>query len=239
MELKNYKYVAKDDSGKIIKGRMEALNRTSCIKFIQTKNLHVVSVTEYKSLISTLNNISFGKLISMKQIIFFLKQLGSLLKAGVKLLPALELLSLQQENKQLRKLFFELYQNVYNGFSFSKSLANRPKDFPNLLVMMIEVGEVSGDLPDTVIRMADYYSNQMKLNGKIVGAIRTPMIYLFVALTIAVGMLLFVFPNITGLFSAFGDAKVPGITQAFLDAGDFMINYSIPLFSSIFAFILT
>lgn len=239
MELRNYKYVAKDLDGKTVKGRIEALNRSVCIKFLQTKNLQVVTIKEYKSFIAKLNNISFGKLITMKQIIFFLKQLGSLLKAGVKLLPALELLSLQQENKILRKLFFELYQNVYNGFSFSKALSNRPKEFPNLLVMMIEVGEVSGDLADTVIRMADYYSNQNKLNGKIVGAIRTPMIYLAAALMIAVGMLLFVFPNITGLFSAFGDAKVPGITQAFLDAGDFMIAYAVPLFSSIFIVVLT
>ena len=239
MELRNYKYIAKDNDGKVVKGKIEALNRSVAIKFIQTKNLEIVQMTEYKSIIAKLNSISIGKLINMKQIIFFLKQLGSLLKAGVKLLPALELLSIQQENKILRKLFFELYQNVYNGFSFSKALSNRPKEFPNLLVMMIEVGEVSGDLANTVIRMADYYSNQMKMSSKISGAIRGPMIYLAAALLIAVGMLLFVFPNITGLFSAFGDAKVPGITQAFLDAGDFMIAYSIPLFSSIFAFVLT
>lgn len=238
MELRNYKYVAKDADGKIVKGKIEALNRSVCTKFLQVKNYEILQIKEYNSIVSKLNNISFGKLITMKQIVFFLKQLGSLLKAGVKLLPALELLSLQQENKTLRKLFFELYQNVYNGFSFSKSLSNRPKEFPNLLIQMIEVGEVSGDLPDTIIRMADYYTKQMKMNQQIVGAIRTPVIYLIAALSIAVGMLLFVFPNMTGLFSAFGDAKMPGITQAFLDAGDFMFAYAIPIFGGVFLFII-
>lgn len=239
MELRNFKYVAKDSQGKVVKGKIEALNRSVCVKFLQAKNLEIVQINEYSSIIGKLNSISIGKMITMKQIVFFLKQLGSLLKAGVKLLPALELLSLQQENRVLRKLFFELYQNVYNGFSFSRSLANRPKEFPNLLIQMVEIGEVSGDLPDMIIRLADYYSKQMKMTQQIKGAIRTPVIYLVAALVIAVGMLLFVFPNITGLFAAFGDAKVPGITQAFLDAGDFMVAYWIPIFSSLFIIIFT
>lgn len=238
MELRNYKYIAIDSNRKTIKGRMEALNRSVCIKFLKAKNYEIIKITEYRSIISKINNISFGKMITMKQIVFFLKQLGSLLNAGVNLLPALELLSLQQDKRVLRKLFFEIYQNVYNGFSFSKSLSNRPKEFPNLLIQMVEVGEISGELPDTVIRLADYYAKQMKMNSQIIGAIRTPIIYLSAALMIAMGMILFVFPNITGLFAAFGDAKLPGITLAFLAAGDFMTTYALPIFGSVTLFVI-
>ncbi len=239
MELRNFKYMAINADGKIVRGRIEALNRSVCLKYLQTKNYQVKSIKEYKSLFSKLDQITIGSTLKSKHLIFFLKQLGSLLIAGVNIVQALELLSLQQENRLHRKLYFELYQQVYNGFSFSKALSRRPKEFPNLLVQMIEVGEISGDLPQTIMKMAHYYERQIKINNDIKGAIRMPIIYLVAALIISAGMLIFVFPNITGLFSSFEGAKMPAITQFFLDAGDFTANYAVFIFGGLlFAIIL-
>ena len=230
MDLRNFKYVAIDADGKTVRGRIEALNRNVSLKYLQTKNYTVRSITEYTSLIAKLNAITFGSLLKGKQLIFFLKQLGSLLSARVNIMTALELLALQQEGRQLRKLYFELYQQVYNGFSFSKALSKRPKEFPSMLVQMVEIGEISGELPKTILRMADYYEKQMKITQGIKGALRMPLIYLGAALLISVGMLLFVFPNIMNLFSQFEGAELPGITQFFLDTGDFVAKYAIPIF---------
>lgn len=230
MNLRNYKYEAKNNDGKPIKGRIEAINRATAIKFLQMKSLKVIQLKEYRNFMTTINQISFGSLLNTKQLVFFLKQLGSLLNAGVNILQSLELLSLQQESRFLRKVYFELYQEVYNGFSLSKALAKRPKEFPSLMVQMVEIGELSGNLAKMILDMADYYEKQMKTTSEIKGAIRMPLIYLGAAIAIAFGMILFVFPNMTALFSAFGDAKLPGITQFFLDAGDFLINYSLIVF---------
>ncbi|MBU1145865.1 MAG: type II secretion system F family protein [Firmicutes bacterium] len=234
MELRNFKYIAINAEGKPIKGRIEALNRAICLKYLRAKNYEEIRLTEYKSILSKLDQISFGSIIKTKQLIFFLKQVGALLNAGVKLLPTLELLALQQENRLLRKLFFELYQNVYNGFSFSIALSKRPKEFPNLLVQMVEVGEMSGDLANTISKMADYYDYQMKISTQIKGAIRMPVIYLFFAIVISIGMLLFVFPNITDLFASFEGAKLPAITQFFIDTGQFMAHYALYIFGGLF-----
>lgn len=238
MDLRNFKYMAINADGKTVRGRIEALNRNVCIKFLQTKNYQVKSLKEYKSIISKLDQISFGSMLKSKQLIFFLKQLGSLLSAGVNIVQALELLSLQQENRLHRKLYFELYQQVYNGFSFSKALSKRPKEFPSLLVQMIEVGEISGDLPKTILKMAAYYERQIKITNDIKGAIRMPVIYLLATFVIAAGMLIFVFPNITDLFMSFDNAELPGITQFFLDAGNFTANYAIFIFGGLFLTIL-
>ena len=239
MDLRNYKYEAKNNEGKLIKGRIEAINRATAIKFLQIKGLKVINLKEYKNFMTAINQITFGSLLNTKQLVFFLKQLGSLLNAGVNILQSLELLSLQQESRFLRKVYFELYQEVYNGFSLSKSLAKRPKEFPSLLIQMVEIGELSGDLPKMVLDMADYYEKQMQTTSEIKGAIRMPLIYLGAAIAIAFGMILFVFPNMTVLFSAFGDAKLPGITQFFLDAGDFLINYALIVFGLIGLFVIT
>jgi len=239
LELRNFKYTAINADGKAVRGRMEALNRGACIKYLKAKNYQVNSIKEYKSIVSKLDQISFGSNLKSKHLIFFLKQLGSLLNAGVNIVQALELLSLQQDNRIHRKLYFELYQQVYNGFSFSKALSKRPKEFPNLLVQMIEVGEISGDLPNTVLKMAEYYEKQIKITNDIKGAIRMPLIYLVATLVIAAGMLIFVFPNITSLFLSFEGAELPGITQFFLNVGNFTAKYAIFIFSSLAIIILT
>ena len=97
-------------------------------------------------------------------------------------------------------MYFELYQQVYNGNLLSKAMSRRPKEFPNLLIQMVKVGELSGELPETILKMAKYFESQMKLTSEIKGATRMPLIYLGAAIVISIGMLLFVFPNITGLF---------------------------------------
>ncbi|BCR35580.1 type II secretion system F family protein [Mariniplasma anaerobium] len=231
MQLRNFKYTAINADGKTIKGKMEALSKSVCVKYLQAKNYKVKSIVEYKNIITYLEQITIGRLIKPKQLVFFLKQLGSLLNSGVKLLPALELLSLQQENKNIRKLYFELYQQVYNGNLLSNGMARRPKEFPNLLIQMVKVGELSGELPETILKMATYYESQMKLSSEIKGATRMPLIYLGAAIVISIGMLLFVFPNITGLFAAFEGAELPGITQFFIDTGDFFQAYAIFIFA--------
>jgi len=235
LELRNFKYTAVNADGNIVRGRIEALNRNVCIKYLQTKNYQIKTLQEYKSVIAKLNQVTIGNTLKTKQLIFFLKQLGSLLNAGVNIVQALELLSLQQENRLHRKLYFELYQQVYNGFSFSKALSKRPKEFPSLLVQMIEVGELSGDLPKTVLKMADYYEKQMKINNEIKSAIRMPLIYLAAALLIAAGMLIFVFPNITDLFASFEGATLPPVTQFFLDMGNFVSQYALYILSGLVA----
>lgn len=239
MDLRNYKYLATNADGKTVRGTIEALNRNVVVKYLQSKNYNIQNITEYNNLLTRLDKITFGRLMNPKQLIFFLKQLGSLLNAGVKLISALELLSLQQENRNQRKLYFELYQQINNGLSFSKALSKRPKDFPSLLVQMVEVGELSGDLGPTVVKMAEYYESQMKVSAEIKGALRMPLIYLTAAILISVGMLLFVFPNITGLFQSFEGAELPGITQMFLNVGEFLKQYALIIFGSVFILIVT
>lgn len=239
MELKNYRYVAYDVNKKIVRGTMEALNRSICIKFLRAKNYEIIRLSEYKNILTKLNSISVGSILKPKQLVFFLKQLGSLLKSGVNLLAAIELLSIQQENQLSRRLFFEIYQHIYNGQSFSWALSQKPKEFPILLCQMIEIGEITGDLPDTIVRLSLYYENQIKIINNIKSAVRMPMIYLVIVFLIATGMLLFVFPNITDLYSSFEGAELPGITAFFLKAGEFLENYALIIFGSLFVGIST
>lgn len=239
MEVRNFKYVALDFKGKEVKGEMEAINRSFVVKFLQAKNLQVKSVVEFKNILTKLNQITIGGIMPPKQLVFFLKQLGALLSSGITLLNALELLSLQQEKGIVRRLYFELYQYVYSGLTLSKAMEQRPHEYPELLVQMVEIGEISGELAKTILEVAAYYENQMRIKQQIQGAIRMPLIYLVAAFVIAAGMLVFVFPNITALFVAFDNAELPAITQFFIDAGDWTAKYGVYLALFILIVVIT
>ncbi len=237
MELRNFKYTAINKDGKQVKGKIEALNRTICAKYLQTKNYTNIVIKEYSNFLTKLNSINVGKLLKPRDLVFFLKQLGSLLNSGVNILAALELLALQKEKRNLRIIYFGLYQEVYNGFSFSRALAKKPKEFPKLLVQMVEIGEMSGELAKMILEIADYYDKQIKVTNGIKSAVRMPLIYLSAALAIAVGMIIFVFLNIAGLYESFDNAKLPGITLFFLNLADFVTQNLLTIGLSVFVFI--
>ncbi|MBN2876561.1 MAG: type II secretion system F family protein [Bacilli bacterium] len=229
MQLRNYRYEAIDLNGKLIKGYFETINKYTCVKYLESKNLKVKSIVDKSNIITKLNQVVINNVLPKKQLVFFLKQLGALLNAGIDIVSSLELLALQQTNRHQRRLFFELNQSVFNGYSFSMALAEHPKEFPNMLIQMMEIGELSGKLPETILKMADYYEKQIKLSSSIKSAIRMPLIYLGATLLIAVGMILFVFPSITGLFESLNNAQLPGITQFFLNISDFMGQHSLTI----------
>jgi type IV pilus assembly protein PilC len=222
LKLTYFKFSAKHRNGKLIKGHVEAIDRQICHRFLVLKGYEVIEIKEQKNILTNLSSIKIGKTFQTRDIIFFLKQMGSLLKAGIHLVTALEMLAIQQEKKAIRSVYFEIYHHVYNGYSFSKALMKMPSEFPGLMVQMIEVGEISGDLPDTMLQLATYYENQQKTINDIKQAMRMPIIYLIAAVLISIGMLMFVFPNISSLYDSFEGAVIPPITQFFLDVGTFM-----------------
>lgn len=222
MKLHTYKYVATTEAGKTVKGSLDAIDRSICFRFLQSKNYTVVSIREQDNILTALSQITIGSIMNTKQMVFFLKQLGALLEAGIKLLEALEMLALQQEKHLLRRLYFEIYLEVFNGNSFSKALANHPKEFPVLLVSMIEVGELSGNLSDTILEMGEFYTKQSRVVSQIKSTVRMPLIYLGATILISIGMMLFVFPNIEDLFASFGEAELPGVTAFFINSSHFL-----------------
>lgn len=237
MKLKNFKYEAINIDGKTVKGSFETLNQYTCLRYLESKNLKPVKLTETTNFITRLNQITISNVLNKKQLVFFLKQLGALLNAGISIVSALEILALQQNNKHIQRLYFELQQNITNGFTFSESLKENPKEFPEMLTQMIEIGEISGNLPDVILNMAAYYENQMRISASIISTIRMPIIYLGITLLIAVGMVLWVFPSITTLFSSFEDAELPGVTQFFLNTSDFIGTYILHIILIILAIV--
>ena len=104
-----------------------------------------------------------------------------MLNAGVPIVNCLNILRQQTDNKRLRDVLAEVYEEVNKGKTFSNTLKAHPRILPDLLVYMVEAGEVSGNLDIVIERMANHYEKEDKINNKIKAATFYPFILSFVA----------------------------------------------------------
>ena len=223
MKIFDYRYRARRlKDGKIVKGMTEAPNKNMVDKFLQEQGLKPIEIYQQKTTFGDLSRISFGKVLKERDLIFYLKQMSSLLGAGVKLNEASEILATQQTNKNIRRILYGIYFEVNSGQTLAESYAEYPNDFPQILVSMVQVGERTGDLKTTLKDIVKYFESQYRLKTSIKSTLMMPAIYLVVGLMVAVFIMVFVMPNFESMFDSVDGVKMPAITQFFMDTGDFI-----------------
>lgn len=237
MKIQTYKYIAQDASGKNVKGTLEAPNPDMCVQMLKHKNLKLSYLTIQNNWFSKINTITLGKVLGKKQLIYFLSQLGSLLKSNINLLMAIELIALQENNKNLRRLYFSVHQKVYNGSSLGKAFRDHPRDFPTILTQMVEATVHTGNLTETINYMADYFKKQDAIAKKIRQSYLPPLMYLLAAIGVAIGLTIAVFPVVTSLFDSFPDAELPVLTVFFMKANEILMSRGL-LLAGIIGFII-
>ena len=228
--INDYSYVALTNEGKRIKGVLEAPNKKLLSEYLSNKSLTLLEVKQYKNLFTQMSKITIGKTIKEEELIFFLKQLSSMLSSKMRTVDALEVIASQTQQKIVRRIMFDVYYEVAAGNSVSNAMMKYPKDFPLLLVNMIRNGERSGDLITTIDNIANYYEGNREIKSEIMGAISTPLVYIAMAIGVAVMVVTIVLPNYIGLFES-TNVDMPAITQMLLDISYFFQDYWMYLLS--------
>lgn len=222
MKIYDYKYKAKrQKDGKIVKGIAEGPSKSMVETFLNGTGLKPIEITLYDSWISKINRITIGKVIKERDLIFYLRQLSSLLKAGVKLNEASEILATQQTNKNVRRILYGIYYEVNSGQTLADSFKEYPNDFPEILVSMVAVGEKTGDLKSAINQIIDYFETQYRLKSSISATLMMPVIYLIVGLIVAAVLTLLVMPQFQSMFDSMEGVEMPGVTKFFIDMGNF------------------
>lgn len=165
----------------------------------------------------------FERKVDKKAIILFTKQFGVLLRSGVPLLEALELLTEQFEG-QFRRILITIKDNVKAGESLGSELSHYPRVFANVYVQLVKAGEASGKLDTILERLTEYLEKSEATMNKINKALRTPIMQLSFSLLILSALLVFVVPKMTDMFSKMGK-ELPGPTQLLISISDFMVNH--------------
>ena len=165
MAVFNYKVVDRD--GKNKKGTIEAPNRDGAEKKLKSEGYSIMSLTEQSS---PLGNIGFKKKVKSRDLGVFCKQFSAVIKAGVTIISALELMGDQIENKTLRKAIADARTYVEKGGTLADAFRVNPDVFPPIMINMVAAGEMSGNLEICLDRLVEHFEKDNALTSKIKGA---------------------------------------------------------------------
>ena len=170
-------------------------------------------------------NVSFlgKKKIPARDMSVFCRQFSSILKAGVSVINALEMLSEQTENKKLQEAIKRTQDSVEKGETLSDSMKQN-EEFPSILVDMVKAGEASGSLENSLTRMAIQFEKDAKLKGIVKKAMMYPIVLLCVMVGVIIVMLTFVIPSFMTMFEDL-DSELPVTTKAILAMSNSLKHY--------------
>lgn len=215
----HYRVIGPD--GKEKKGSMEAKTAEQVTMQLKAQKNIVLSVEE-ANLMSRDINLSFGKAVKARDFSIFCRQFVSIIRAGVSVINALEMMRDQTENKTLKNALKGVHEDVSKGESLAMAMKKRAKVFPSMLCNMVEAGEASGSLDVAFDRMAIQFEKEDKLKQSVKKAMIYPVVLVVVMIGVLFLMMVWVIPNFMGMFAEL-DAEMPATTQLVINMSDFVI----------------
>ena len=182
--------------------------------------------------------------VNQNDLLVFFRQLSVMLKSGVPLSQALELLAENMTNKKFGANIFDVSKRLGSGEELSSSLGNFPRIFSPIMIGLIEAGEAGGILSEVLERLASLVESQSKIKGQITGALIYPVAILVLSVTISLALLIFIVPTFDEMFRSMG-AELPGLTSFMLVLSrivtslGFVISAPITLFIGFYFFNIT
>ncbi len=224
--MAQYNYKAMDASGKTKKGSIEAQSVDLAKERLRKEGLSIMEIDENKDI-----QINFGrKKVKTRDLAVFCKQFGSILRAGVPIIQALDMLAEQMENKTLQTALKEAQTHVQKGGTLADAFKLNPEIFPPILYNMVAAGEMSGKLEVCFERLATQFEKDGYIQSKIKSAMTYPIVVLVVIGVVVAIMMIKVIPTFSDMFEEMG-TKLPGATQMLVNFSNFLVHkWWLPLF---------
>ncbi len=165
-----------------------------------------------------------GKPISTKDIAFFSRQMATMMKSGVPIVSALEIIGSGHKNVRMKKMVDSIRTDIEGGSSLYEAISKHPVQFDELYRNLVRAGEGAGVLETVLDTVANYKENIEALKGKIKKALFYPAMVVAVALLVSAILLIFVVPQFEDVFQSFG-ADLPAFTQLIVAASRFMVSW--------------
>ncbi|MFC1899361.1 type II secretion system F family protein [Chloroflexota bacterium] len=220
----SYRYTATDGQGKPVKGNIMATNEVAAERLLIDQGLHPINVEITPSMFSLEEALPSLFQVKPRDVIVFSRQLSTLLRSGISLLPALEILQGQVTTGGVFKRILETITNDLGaGSAFSQSITKHPKAFSDIYCRTIAVGEQSGSLEIVLNRMADYLEKQGEVSKKIGKALTYPLMLMGVAVVVVIILMTVVMPQLLNMFTAMS-AELPLPTRILIWITDFLQN---------------
>lgn len=214
----SFRYKAKKSDGKVINGTFDAYNIDQAKRYLTNSDLQVLEIAPRKKFDIDIN---IGSPISKADLSFALTQLSTYIRAGMTLIDSVRILAKQAEKPAKRKVYDMIVYDLLSGDDFSKALSHQPGVFPKLLINMTKSAELTGDLPNVLDEMAEYYTSITKTRKEIKSAMTYPTIVMIFAIVVVTFVLVWIVPQYTAMFEGFG-ADLPQITVITISISNFL-----------------
>ncbi|MCX5807144.1 MAG: type II secretion system F family protein [Proteobacteria bacterium] len=232
-----FAYRARDDRGSLIQGIMEAESRGIVYIQLDSMGLLPVSVEEEKT--SSLDLQAFFaryQKVKYDDLIFFTRQLQTIVKAGIPIISGLKALEEQTTNARLKQIIRNIYQDIDKGVGFSDALEKHKGVFPEMYISMVRAGEMGGLLEDVLEKLSGILEFQMKTKEMLKSATRYPIMVISGIVVAFFVIVTFVIPRFAVLFKA-SKVELPLPTKIMIFINTLVQSYGIYTFSAIGAII--
>lgn len=222
-----FTYRAMKENGDIVEGTFIADSKHEVVEMLKGNNSYPVSIEEKKK-IGT-KEIRLNRGVSSRDLAFFCRQLNAMLSAGSNITKSLDIMKRQIANHMLKEAVDQMYEDVQKGKLLSESMKTLPRVFPEMMIYMIESGEISGTLDKILIRLAVYFEKEAQLKNKVRSAMVYPIILVIVSIGVVFFMVTFILPTFVTMFEKSG-VDLPAITRGMLNFSTFTRNNGLLVF---------
>jgi type IV pilus assembly protein PilC len=221
--MADFAYKARNRDGSMTSGVIVAPTENIAYGMLRDKNLIIVDLKEKRQR-QFFRGLKLGGRVKPKEIVIFSRQLSVMISSNVPIVRALKVLVRQTENSTLKSIVSDIADEVDGGAKLSQSMAKYPKVFSNFFMQMVRSAETTGRLDEILEYLAEQEEKEYDLRGKAKGALIYPVFILSALIIVAILMMMFVLPQITGIFKD-TSVQLPVTTRVFMWLSDFLLGY--------------
>jgi type IV pilus assembly protein PilC len=219
-----YEWEGKDKNGKLLRGEVRAHGEAVVSATLRRQGILITKIKKRRT--------AGGGAIKQKDIAVFTRQLATMMKAGVPLLQAFDIVGRGSSNPRMTRLLNDIRGDVETGTSLSSSFRKHPMHFDMLYCNLVEAGEAGGILEALLDRLAIYQEKTLAIKSKIKSALMYPVAVMVVAFVVLTVIMLFVIPSFKEVFKSFG-ADLPAPTLFVIALSEYFTNYWYLIFGTI------
>ncbi|MBN2830375.1 MAG: type II secretion system F family protein [Candidatus Cloacimonetes bacterium] len=216
-----FQYTIKDAKGARTEGVIKASTMDEAVDKLSKEGSTIITIKSasegaFKGKLSLFDKLmlTFYKWktgVSLKTIVFFTRQLSTMISAGLTIEKSIQDLEKEEKNKKFKRVLHKLSDDIKKGFSLSEAMEQHPGVFQPLFVSLVKAGEVSGTLHTILSQLADYYEKMEDTRTKVYSAMAYPIFIVIFLILVAWGMFVYIIPKFAEVYSNF-NADLPGPT---------------------------
>lgn len=217
-----FRYSGRTKTGAPKKGIIEAPNKKVAMEKLRAQGINARELQESNSILH--KDIAFGTKVKHQEFVIYCRQYATLIRAGVPVVEATHILGEQTRSKPLKRALMQVEEDIRNGMAFSDAADKHPKVFPLLFVNMMRAGEATGNVDDTLDRLASTLEKQYNIKKKIQSAMTYPAILSLLTLVVGMFLMVFIVPTFMDAFKEM-NLEMPLITLIVVGISDWLIQF--------------